>query len=56
MENKTKPKGYWNYENCLNETIKINNKKLLNSSGAYKSMIRNNWKDKIYDYMNWNKQ
>jgi predicted GIY-YIG superfamily endonuclease len=54
MENKTKPKGYWNYENCLNEAIKINNRKKLNSSGAYKSMIRNNWKDKIYLYMKWN--
>lgn len=56
MENKTKPKGYWNYENCLNEAIKVNNKKLLNHSSAYKSIVKNNWKDKIYDIMNWNKQ
>ena len=53
MENKTKPKGYWNYEKCLNEAIKLNSKRLLNKSSAYKSIIRNDWKDKIYSDMNW---
>jgi len=55
MENKTKPKGYWNYENCLNEAIKqgTRNKFRIKGSGAFKSAIRNNWKDKIYLYMNW---
>ena len=55
MENKTKPKGYWNYENCLNEAIKQRTRRNFRvySSGAFHSSEKNNWLDKIYSYMNW---
>lgn len=55
MKHPTKPRGYWNnYENCLNEAIKQGTRnKFRKSSGSFNSSIRNNWKDKIYSYMNW---
>jgi predicted GIY-YIG superfamily endonuclease len=55
MENKTKPKGYWTYEKCLNAAIEqgTKNKFRVKASGATKSAIRNNWLNKIYKEMNW---
>lgn len=56
MNHPTKQRGYWNnYENCISEAIlqKTRNKFRKNSSGAFKSSIRNGWKEKIYEHMNW---
>ena len=56
---KTKEKNHWNnYENCLNEAIKHGSRKNFRKfgSGAFKSSVKNDWKDKIYTYMNWSKQ
>ena len=56
MKHPTKQRGYWNkYENCLNEAIKqgTRSKFRKNASGAFKSSVKNNWKDKIYKNMNW---
>jgi len=56
---KTKEKNYWNnYDNCLNEAIKQKTRTNFRkkSSGAFKSSVKNNWKDKIYEHMNWKKQ
>ena len=56
MDHPTKQRGYWNnYENCLTEAKKLKILKTfrLNASGAYKSIMRNNWKEKLYLYMNW---
>jgi len=56
MNHPTKQRGYWNnYENCINEAIlqKTRNKFRKNSPGAFKSSIRNGWKEKIYEHMNW---
>jgi len=54
-----KPRGYWNnYNNCLDEAIKQKTKTnfRIKSSGAFKSCVKNHWKDKIWETMNWNKQ
>lgn len=56
---KTKEKNYWNnYQNCLNEAIKQKTRTNFRryGSGAFSSSVKNGWKDKIYEHMNWRKQ
>jgi len=52
-------RGQWNnYENCLEEAKKQKTKTnfRINSSGAFKSCVKNEWKEKIWEEMKWNKQ
>jgi predicted GIY-YIG superfamily endonuclease len=51
-----KPKGYWNiYENCLLESKKYDNPTdfIKKSSTAYKHIIKNKWKEKLYKENKW---
>ena len=49
----TKPKGYWNFENCKNEALKYNTKKEFddNCTSAYNSALKNGWIDEICSHM-----
>jgi len=58
MKYKTKKRGHWkNYDNCLKEAMKQKTKTKFRryGSGAFNSSVKNGWKDKIYNEMNWNK-
>lgn len=50
MITKWKKSGYWNFENCLEETFKYSKKIdfARKSSGAYDAAWKNNWLNNIY--------
>jgi len=50
---KSKPNGYWNYENCKNEALKYNMRShfMKNEAGSYNSARKNGWLDEICSHM-----
>jgi len=44
-----KPKGYWTYEKCKEESLKYTNKTdfFKNANSAYNTSIKNNWLDEL---------
>jgi hypothetical protein len=53
-----KPKGYWTYENCVNEVKKYKtyNELKKNSSSAYTTIIKNKWTDIFKKYFTYSKK
>jgi len=48
-----KPKGYWTFEKCREESLKYNNRSdfRIKSNGAYNSALKNKWLDDICKHM-----
>ena len=53
MNNGRKPKGYWNRDNCLVESLKYESRRKFEygSQSAYNSARRNGWLDEICSHM-----
>lgn len=50
---KRKPRNYWTYEKCKEESLKYDNRKDFkeNSSSAYNTSLKNNWLNDICKHM-----
>ena len=48
-----KPKNYWTYEKCVEESLKYKTKKELknNSIGCYNKIIKNKWGEIMFNHM-----